>query len=124
MTRFNLKTIGFLLIITAGTVLITGCGNNKSTNPNPPPVTHSSHYHAVSIQGFAFSPAALPIAVGDTVVWTNNDSASHTVTSDTGTELAGSLGNGQTYQHIFMTANSFPYHCTIHTTMHGSVTVQ
>ena len=34
---------------------------------------------AVTIAGFAFDPAEIDIAVGDTVTWTNQDGADHTV---------------------------------------------
>jgi plastocyanin len=110
-------------------VITMGCSSNKSTNPNgpsgTPPPQHSSHYHAVSIAGMAFSPAALSVAVGDTVIWTNSDNAPHTVTSDTGNELnSPTIGQGQTYTHIFAIRGSFPYHCSVHPSMHGGVTVQ
>jgi plastocyanin len=119
-------TAPIMAMVFMAILAIVGCSKNKSTNPNTsPPVQHSSHYHTVSIQGFAFTPSALPIAVGDTVQWTNNDSTPHTVTSDSENELSSStLGQGQTYIHIFMTAGSFPYHCSIHTSMLGGVTVQ
>ena len=81
---------------------------------------------AVSISGFAFSPATLNIGVGDTVTWTNNESTAipHTVTSDTGTELnSATLNPTNTYSHTFTTAGTFTYHCSIHPTMHGSVVV-
>jgi plastocyanin len=99
-----------------------GCGsNNKSTNP---PTQQPSHL--VTISSFTYSPSTIDVAVGDTVTWRNNDSAPHTVTSDTGTELQSpSIPNGGTYQHIFATAGSFSYHCAIHSTMpHASVAVQ
>src|SRR5690348_5424713 len=38
----------------------------------------------VKISNYAFNPAKLTVAVGDTVVWTNTDSAPHTVTSSSG----------------------------------------
>jgi plastocyanin len=124
MNRINVKIIGFLFVLAFGMFLVQGCGSkNKSTNPTPPP-QHSAHYHAIAITNSTFSPASLTIPAGDTVVWTNDDGVTHTVTSDSGSELSGSLGSGQTYQHIFMTANTYAYHCTIHTFMHGSVTVQ
>ncbi len=124
MIKINSRIIGFLFVIAIGLFVIAGCGSSsKSTNPPPPP-THSAHFHDVSIANFAYSPATLTIAVGDTVLWTNNQNVQHTVTSDTGTELSGDLAAGATYQHIFGTANVYPYHCAIHPTMHGSVTVQ
>jgi plastocyanin len=107
--------------------IVAGCGSsNKSTNPNTnPPVNHSAHYHQVNIQNMAFSPAALPIAVGDTVNWTNDAGVAHTVTSDVGNELSsGNIGPGQSYMHIFTTVGAILYHCSIHVTMHGAVTVQ
>jgi plastocyanin len=121
--KLNATLIAVVLSIMAGIILVSGCGSkNKSTNPNPP-VTHSAHYHNISIQNFAFVPATDTVAVGDTILWTNNDGTAHTVTSDTGSELGGQLGSSQTYQHIFATAGEFLYHCTIHTTMHGLVIV-
>jgi plastocyanin len=114
---------GHIMILISGVLIFGACGS-KSKSTNTPPVTHSANFHDISIANFAFSPGSLTIAAGDTVLWTNNQNVSHTVTSDTGSELAASLSSGATYQHIFMTAGNFPYHCTIHPSMHGSVTVQ
>jgi plastocyanin len=56
------------------------------------------------------------------VTWTNNDSVAHTVT---GTDFASSqLAPGSTFSHKFTTAGSFDYHCSIHPSMTGNVTVQ
>jgi plastocyanin len=124
MLKEDLRAIGLILAAVIGIATVAGCGGSgKPTSPAPGP-THSSHYHSVSIQNFAFSPASLNAAVADTVVWTNNDSTTHTVTSDSGSELDHSLAPGGTYQHIFAAAGAFHYHCSIHTTMHGLVTVQ
>ena len=79
----------------------------------------------VNISGFAFNPPTLPIAVGDTVVWTNNDGTPHTVTSTDGSgELdSGDIANGGTYSHQFNTIDTFTYRCELHPSMTGSVTV-
>jgi plastocyanin len=80
----------------------------------------------VSISGLAFSPATINVNVGDTVTWTNNESSNiqHTVTSDSGTELASALlSPGNSYAHTFTIAGTYAYHCTIHPTMHGTVVV-
>ena len=121
MRFINRKTV---TILTASllVLVIWGCGsNNKATNsPTPQPS------HLVTISNFTYSPSTINVSVGDTVTWRNNDSAPHTVTSDTGTELqSSSIAQGGTYQHIFATAGSYSYHCTIHSTMpHASVAVQ
>ncbi len=82
----------------------------------PAPVTHN-----ISIAGFAFGPSSLSVKKGDTVVWTNNDSAPHTVT---GSGLnSPTLGSGQKYTFTFNSAGTFRYHCNFHPSMQGSVTV-
>jgi plastocyanin len=126
MNTRNLPAIGiFWVAVLMGLFIIQGCGSsNKSTNPNPPGGGNPTHL--VTIQNFAFSPATMTVSPGDTVTWRNSDSAPHTVTSDTGSELSSpTIGQGQTYQHVFANAGSFSYHCSIHSTMpHASVTVQ
>jgi hypothetical protein len=77
----------------------------------------------VSIVNFAFVPEDVTINVGDTVMWTNNDPFAHTTTSDSGVWDSGSLSSGATFSFTFTTAGSFPYHCTIHPTMIGTITV-
>jgi len=67
----------------------------------------------------------LTIKEGDTVVWTNMDSMSHTIKSDSGSELSSnSLSNGQTYSHTFNSVGTFNYHCSIHPSMKAKIIVQ
>jgi plastocyanin len=124
MRTNNLRKLGIILPVALGILFLAqGCGSkNKSTNPSPEPQPS----HLVTISNFAFSPTPFAVAMGDTVTWRNNDSAPHTVTSDSGTELQSpSIGQGGTYTHIFAAAGSYSYHCTIHTSMpHATVTVQ
>jgi len=91
------------------------------TPPTPPaPVTVN-----VSISNFAYVPAELHISPGTTVVWTNNDSAGHTVTSESGIELDSVLlGNGESFSHTFNTSGEFNYLCKPHPWMKGKVIVQ
>lgn len=78
---------------------------------------------AVEIRGFAFSPAATSIPTGDAVSWTNFDGVGHTVTSDTPAFNSGTLGRNSSYTLFFLAPGTFAYHCAIHPTMRGSVTV-
>ena len=73
---------------------------------------------------YHFTPTTVYVNAGGKVAWTNGSDAPHTVTSDTGTELASStLGAGKTFTHTFTTAGTFAYHCSIHRYMVGSVVV-
>lgn len=80
--------------------------------------------HAVAISGSAYSPANVTVAVGDTVTWTNSDQISHTATADGGSFDTGALGNGASGTVTFSNAGTFPYHCSIHPDMTGSVVVE
>ena len=80
--------------------------------------------HAVGISGFAFSPATVTVAVGDTVTWTNADQVPHTATADAGAFDTGTLDNGGSNTVTFSTAGTFPYHCSVHPQMTGTVVVE
>lgn len=78
----------------------------------------------VSLKGFAFDPKEITVKVGTTVVWTNNDSVEHNVTSDTGVFSSGAMAPGDTFKFTFTQAGTFPYSCSIHVpNMVGTVTV-
>lgn len=79
---------------------------------------------AVSIKGFKFVPAEVNIKVGDTVMWTNEDNAPHTIESSDGTLRSDELLEGNTYSYTFTKAGKYDYKCGIHPSMRGSVTVQ
>lgn len=81
--------------------------------------------HAVVIKGFAFSPSELRIKIGEKVEWTNMDSSSHTVTSDSGNELnSGTLSKGESYTHTFNALGTYEYYCTIHPNMKAKIIVE
>lgn len=99
--------------------------NNQNQTPAPAIQTISAKTYNVSIVNFAFSPSTLNINKGDTIVWTNNDSAPHQVKGD----ALGSLSSPvmtlkQTYSFIFNDASTFNYHCAIHPSMTGVVVVK
>jgi len=78
----------------------------------------------VAIRNFAFNPPSVTAKVGETIAWSNGDDAPHTVTfDDTSIAGSGSLNNGATFQFTATKAGSFPYHCKIHQSMKGTLTV-
>jgi amicyanin len=99
----------------------TNQSTNQQQNQTPPPAAKT---YDVTIQGFVFNPSELNIKTGDTVTWTNKDSAPHTVVSDSGSELdSPSLSQGQTFSHTFNQAGTFNYHCGLHLSMKAKVVV-
>ncbi|MGK5548790.1 plastocyanin [Streptomyces sp. URMC 127] len=83
-----------------------------------------STQHTVRIQNFAFVPNELIIEVGDSVVWLNRDSSTHTATSDASPPVwdTGEIPSGQTSSPVdFPTVGVFPYHCSIHLSMRAII---
>lgn len=128
-----------LMILVVGVVVIALLayfvlkGNSYPSTPvtqpsatSTPAVTgESSTSSSVEIKNFSFSPTSATIKAGTTVTWTNNDAVPHTITSDPDGSLfkSSTLNPGETFQFTFSTAGSFPYHCSIHSSMQGTVIV-
>jgi len=76
-----------------------------------------------------FGPDSAKVVVGETVTWSNDDTAAHTVTS--GTASSGPDGEfdsglfmaGTTFSHIFEKEGMFDYFCMVHPWMTGSISV-
>jgi len=76
---------------------------------------------SVSIAGFAYSPDPVTIHVGDSVTWTNNDGVVHTATGS-GFDT-GPIATYDSKSVSFNKAGTYPYVCTVHHQMHGTVIV-
>jgi plastocyanin len=71
-----------------------------------------------------FDPTPASAKVGDTVEWIwVDDASSHTVTADDSSFDSGTLAKGQTFTHKFTSPGTFKYHCSLHASMLGSITV-
>jgi len=99
---------------------------NVNVTPPPANVNQPAEEYpasaAVLLQNFSFAPATVTIAAGGSVTWTNRDSVNHTVTgSGWGSELFGKDG---TFTKKFDEPGTYPYHCTPHPNMTGTVIVK
>jgi plastocyanin len=74
-----------------------------------------------------FIPSSIVINSGDTVIWTNKDTVSHTVTAvafDSGSIWPQGSANGPSaYSHTFLNPGVYSYFCQIHPYMSGTVYV-
>jgi plastocyanin len=108
-----------------GTVTVGSAGTGPGAAPAPgapgaPPAPATA---SVSLAGKAFSPASVTVAVGGVVTWTNNDSMPHNVTSNSGAFHSATLNPGQTFSFTFTAPGNYPYNCTFHGGMNGTVIV-
>jgi plastocyanin len=79
---------------------------------------------SLNYQTWTYEPNDLNVAVGTTIIWTNTGGAAHTVTSDDGKSFdSGPIQPEKQFSRVMDTAGTFPYHCTFHPYMKGTVTV-
>lgn len=77
----------------------------------------------ITIEGFKFSAATA--APGADVSVSNQDGSAHTVTADNGEFDSGNIeGDGEGSIKAPDKAGDYPYHCEIHTSMKGTLTVE
>jgi len=78
--------------------------------------------YETEIEDFAFEQG-ITVAAGTTVRWENRDGVPHTVTADDDTFDSGLLATNETFEVVFATAGSFSFHCNVHPSMTGTITV-
>jgi plastocyanin len=126
-----------LLLLAACASSTEGTVAPAATAPTPAPAgsapaaggggcTTSSEAGAVSvgIENFAFAPAEVTAAVGETIAWTNADSAPHTATLDDDSCDTGNIAQGASAGLVFDAPGTYPYHCSVHPNMTGTITIQ
>jgi plastocyanin len=119
LTRMLVLAIGISLIgvawpVPAGASGGGGCGR---------PITQARGT-IVHIKNFCFRPTVLQAAVGDTITWVNRDPFEHTVLGANG--AWGSydvLQQGGMMSYRFDDPGVYPFVCTLHTGMVGSVSI-
>jgi plastocyanin len=104
--------------------VVAACGSSTPSSPTPSGMSVSIVAGASTLTTTAYAPNPIVVPVGGTVSWMNNDTTTHTSTANGGTFSSGSIAPGATFSTTFAAAGSFPYHCTIHPGMVGTVTVQ
>jgi amicyanin len=82
-----------------------------------------AHTDQVQITNFAFAPAVIKVAAGATVTWTNEDTTQHDVFAPPVGLQSPVLNQNDTYTHTFSSPGTYPYICSIHPFMHGTVVV-
>ncbi len=76
-----------------------------------------------------WDPAEISVGVGETVMWTNDDTAAHTVSSGSAADgpddifESGLFMAGATFEATFDTEGEYPYFCMVHPWMAGTVIV-
>jgi len=88
------------------------------------PVDAAATTHTVTMEGTSFSPQTLTVKRGDRIVWVNRDPFPHTATSKAAGFDSRSIAAQKSWRHIARKPGTFPYVCTFHPTMTGTLVVQ
>ena len=121
-----------LLVALAGS-LLTGCGSGStpaassapaaasapSAGPSKPAAEGGTTY---TVSGYAFP--ALSVAPGAVITLVDGDAEAHTVTADDGTFDSGTFDGTASGSLTAPTKpGRYPFHCTVHPSMHGVLVV-
>lgn len=116
-------------LLISALLLFTGCApSGGGTATSSPPVTATAGAQpaaTITIKDFGYG-GPITVAPGATVAVTNMDSAGHTVTSDKDAafdvKVSGHGGTGTLTAPA--QSGTYPYHCSYHPDMHGTLIVK
>ena len=77
----------------------------------------------VSIANFAFAPAEITIAPGESVTWTNDDGAPHGLEFNDGAPGTDLLLPKASFSRRFDQPGTYDYNCSVHPYMTGRIIV-
>ena len=107
------------LVAAAALAAVLAAGGAATAQTKSKPAVHT-----VTIDATEFKPATINARVGDTVLWINKDMFPHTATSQKGKFDSGALLTGKSWKFKLTNKGEFPYVCTFHPTMKGTIHVK
>ena len=130
-----------LTLVSALILVLAACGGGSPTTPaattaagttppgtsgaGPVPCEDSTDATDVAV-AVADNTWEQPInaSVGDVITWTNGDTVPHKVGLDDGScAMGANIAGGGSGSLVFNVAGSFPFHCTVHPNMRGTITI-
>ena len=109
----GVRAFFFLLLASRPVALILAPAPAAAQEPRP------AVSHAVELRDFAFRPDEVVAAVGDTVVFTNQDAFVHSVVDDKRAWDSSGIPHGKSWRLIV--TGPVSYHCAFHPSMKGSL---
>jgi plastocyanin len=111
----RLFSITTAILLTAALSILAACAGGGGSGTQVPGAT------TVRLRNVQFQPAEVTIRAGETVTWVWEDGGiEHDVSGDGFESGRQSAGN---FSHTFEEAGTYPYVCSIHPSMTGTVTV-
>ena len=135
----NLKSLSVTALVVLVLALV-GCGDDGETTNGesgeqsvateesgaanaPAPSGDAVRSAKVEIEDFSYDPDPVRIGEGGKVIWINRDAEPHTATAEDGSFDTGPIDEGKLKSETFKEPGTYPYVCSIHPQMHGTVEV-
>lgn len=119
MRPSNLASLPAVALAVA--LAVTGCATTAHDGASAGDVTRKPDDAVVELIGLEFEPEQIQVPVGTRVLWQWTDSVVHNVVSD---DFASSKAlDGGAYAIRFDRPGTYPYRCTLHTGMEGTIVV-
>jgi plastocyanin len=77
--------------------------------------------HDVAMRDYKFVPKEITVEVGDTVTFTNEDSADHNAIAEDDSFRTPTFGEGESESVTISEPGSYPYFCSLHSNMEGRI---
>jgi plastocyanin len=100
--------------ILMGMMVVAGCADGES----------AARTHSIVIRNFQYVPATVTVAVGDTVVWTNEDVVPHTATAADRAWDTGNIASKETGRAVVDRKGRHEYVCTLHPNMKAELSAE
>ena len=121
MTQSRLLLILAAALAVVLSLTVIACGSSSSSSPDEDLPAIAATVHIVDGR---FDPRDLDIEVGGTVMWINDDVASHDLQFiDTPKLYSGVMKPTKSWIHTFDRVGTYEYYCDFHNTLKGTVVV-
>jgi plastocyanin len=116
----HLRRIGVLVLVAGFAVAASACSSSGSSKASSNKTGDAAS--TIVIANFSFSE--ISVKAGSTVTVSNNDTTTHTVSADDGKSFDVRVDQGKSVTFTAPSAaGTYKFHCKIHSTMHGTLTV-
>jgi plastocyanin len=106
-----------------GPAAATGAGATAVASICTEPAAGTATVVSASVQNNTWSQP-VTAKVGDVITWTNADAVPHRVALDDGScTMSANIAGGGSGSLVFSVAGTFPFHCAVHSSMKGTITI-
>jgi len=119
MTRKTMLVTGLTTPVMIAILLLCARSLSVMSNHGQPSATAE-----VKIDNFSFGPQSITVPIGTRVIWTNRDDIPHTVVSTDGVFKSKVRDTDEQFSYTFTNPGTYPYFCSVHPKMTGTVVVK